>query len=175
VIAHEAQSDPALRHGPSAPAMQALDSIHDRIESPADRLLRAVTPWSSYLVLPLFALANSGLVFGAHLFDGRASLALAIGAGLVIGKPLGFVLAAALVIALGLADRPRGITARHLAGAGALAGIGFTMSLFIAGRSFPDAQDFVAAKAAIFLASAVSAIAGCLLLSRPGQSTTENT
>ena len=55
---------------------------------------------------------------------------------------------------------------RHLAGAGALAGIGFTMSLFIAGRSFPDPQDFVAAKAAIFLASAVSAIAGCLLLSR---------
>ena len=49
-----------LRHGPSEPALRALDAIHDRLESPADRMLRAIEPWSSYLVLPVFALANAG-------------------------------------------------------------------------------------------------------------------
>ncbi len=146
--------------------MQALDSIHDRIESPADRLLRTVEPWSSYLVLPLFALANAGLALGAELFDGRATLALAIGTGLVIGKPLGFLLAALLVIKSGIADLPKTFNLQQITGAGALAGIGFTMSLFIAGRAFRSRGISVAAKASIFLASALSALIGCVLLVR---------
>ena len=156
----------SLRHGPSAPAMEALDSIHDRIESPADRLLRTVEPWSSYLVLPLFALANAGLVLASDLFSGREELAVAIALGLIVGKPLGFVLAAALAVRTGLAARPGGFTMTQVLGAGALAGIGFTMSLFIAGEAFSDAGDFAAAKTAIFAASLVSAIAGCVILTR---------
>jgi NhaA family Na+:H+ antiporter len=156
----------ALHQGPSAPTLKAIDSIHDRIESPADRLLRTMEPWSSYFVLPLFALANAGLVIGGDLFDGRGLLAAAIAAGLIIGKPLGFVLAALLVIRTGLAEKPREFGMRHVTGAGALAGIGFTMSLFIAGRAFPDPGDFAAAKATIFAASAISAALGCLLLAR---------
>jgi NhaA family Na+:H+ antiporter len=167
VIANETRrGEAALRHGPSTPALQALDSIHDRIESPADRLLRTVEPWSSYLVLPLFALANAGLVVQAGLFDGHETLALAIGAGLVLGKPLGFLLASMLVMRAGLAERPSTFGAVHIAGAGALAGIGFTMSLFISGRAFPEAGDFAAAKAAVFLASALSAVIGCVILGR---------
>ena len=160
------RGEAALRHGPSAPALQALDSIHDRIESPADRLLRTVEPWSSYLVLPLFALANAGLVLQAGLFDGREALSLAIGAGLVLGKPLGFLLASLLVMKVGLAERPATFGTAHIAGAGALAGIGFTMSLFISGRAFPDAGDFAAAKAAVFIASGISAVIGCAILAR---------
>ncbi len=156
----------AFSHGPSAPTLQALDSIHDRIESPADRLLRTVEPWSSYLVLPLFALANAGLVFSTDLFNGRLLLAAGITVGLVIGKPLGFILAAVLVIRTGLADRPTAFTQWQIIGAGALAGIGFTMSLFIAGQAFPDGADFVAAKAAIFAASLLSGSIGCLILAR---------
>jgi NhaA family Na+:H+ antiporter len=155
-----------LGHGPSHAALRAIDSIHDRIESPADRLLRIVEPWSSYVVLPLFALANAGLVISADLFEGRGMLAAAIAVGLIVGKPLGFLLASLLVIRTGLAERPRDFTMMQVVGAGALAGIGFTMSLFIAGRSFPNAEDFAAAKAAVFAASAVSAVIGCLLLSR---------
>jgi Na+:H+ antiporter, NhaA family len=153
-----------LHHGASASALRAIDAIHDRIESPADRLLRVIEPWSSYFVLPLFALANAGLAISADLFDGRGVLAAAIAAGLIIGKPIGFVLASVLAFKSGLAARPVEFSMRQLAGAGALAGIGFTMSLFIAGRSLPDAADFAAAKAAIFIASAVSGIVGCLLL-----------
>ena len=69
--------------------MRALDAIHDRIESPADKLLRTVEPWSSYLVLPLFALANAGLVLSMEVVNGREFLILAIMLGLVVGKPLG--------------------------------------------------------------------------------------
>jgi NhaA family Na+:H+ antiporter len=160
-----------LGHGPSQRAIDAIDAIHDRIESPADRLLRIVQPWSSYVVLPLFALANAGLVISGDLLDGRGLLAAAIAVGLIIGKPLGFVLAAFLVIRTGLAEKPRDFTLQQVMGAGALAGIGFTMSLFIAGRSFPDAADFAAAKAAVFAASAVSALLGCVLLVRASPST----
>ena len=83
-----------MRHGPSEPALRALDVIHDRIESPASKLLRSVEPWSSYLVLPVFALANAGVAWSADVLEGHGSLILAIVLGLVIGKPVGITLAA---------------------------------------------------------------------------------
>ena len=153
-----------LRHGPSEPTLRALDSIHDRLESPAARMLRHVGPRSSYLVLPLFALANAGVPLSFDVFNGRESLLLAIGAGLVIGKPLGLVLASFLAVRFGFAVKPGEYSWRQLAGAGALAGIGFTMSLFIAGQAFPVTDDFAAAKIAVFGASVLSAIAGVAVL-----------
>ncbi len=156
-----------LRHGPSGPALRALDAIHDRLESPADRTLRAIEPWSSYLVLPLFALANAGVALSAGVFAGRESLIGAIALGLVIGKPVGFLVAPALAVWAGIAVKPAGYSWRQLLGAGALAGIGFTMSLFIAGQAMPTDADFAAAKIAVFGASIASAILGVLLLWKP--------
>jgi NhaA family Na+:H+ antiporter len=153
-----------LRHGPSAPALRALDAIHDRLESPAHRLLRHAGARSSYLVLPLFALANAGVVMSMDVWRGHETLMLAIIAGLVIGKPLGLAGASALAIWLRVAVKSDAFTWRQLIGAGALAGIGFTMSLFIAGQAFPMAQDFAAAKIAVFAASVVSALIGVALL-----------
>lgn len=158
------RGETALRHGPSVPALRALDAIHDRLESPADRLLRHVEPWSSYLVLPLFALANAGVAISMDVLRGHETLMLAITGGLVIGKPLGMVLACACAVWLGIAAKPAEYTWRHLAGAGALAGIGFTMSLFIAGQAFPVATDFAAAKIAVFAASILSALIGVAVL-----------
>jgi NhaA family Na+:H+ antiporter len=73
-----------FRHGPSAPALQALDAIHDRLESPADRMLRNLAPRSSYVVLPIFALANAGVAIGMDVFSQHEGLVLAIVAGLAI-------------------------------------------------------------------------------------------
>jgi NhaA family Na+:H+ antiporter len=158
-----------LRQGPSAPALRALDAIHDRLESPADRMLRNVAPRSSYFVLPVFALANAGVLLSTDVLRGHEPLMLAIGLGLVVGKPLGFVGASALAVKLGLAEKPAAYSWRQLAGAGALGGIGFTMSLFIAGEAFPSAADFAAAKLAVFAASLASASLGvALLASAPG-------
>ena len=97
IIAAEARHrDEVLRWGPSAPALRALDAIHDRLESPADRLLRHAGARSSYLVLPLFAFANAGVVLSLSVLEGHQPLMIAILAGLVIGKPLGLVGASAL-------------------------------------------------------------------------------
>ena len=153
----------ALRGGPSTPALRALDAIHDRLESPADRLLRHAGARSSYIVLPLFAFANAGVMLGVEVVAHHQALMLAIMAGLMVGKPLGLVGASALAVWLGLATKPDDYSWRQLIGAGALAGIGFTMSLFIAGQAFHGA-DFDAAKIAVFAASVLSAMIGVAIL-----------
>jgi NhaA family Na+:H+ antiporter len=89
---------------------------------------------------------------------------LAIIVGLVVGKPVGMLSAAWLAVRLGLAAKPAEYSWRQLAGAGALAGIGFTMSLFIAGEAFAEPADFSAAKIAIFTASLVAGIVGTAIL-----------
>jgi NhaA family Na+:H+ antiporter len=167
IIAAEARHEgEVLRHGPSIPALRALDAIFDRIESPADRLLRRSGARSSYAILPIFALANGGVVVTPDVFGGREPLMLAIVAGLVIGKPLGIAVASVVAVRLGLAAKPERYSWRQLVGAGAMAGIGFTMSLFIAGQAFPAADDFAAAKLAVFGASILSAAAGISILWR---------
>ena len=164
IVTAEARGEAVLRHGPSLPALRAIDAIFDRIESPADRLLRHSAARSSYVILPLFALANAGVSLSPQLMAGHELLMLAIATGLVIGKPIGMLLASAAAVGLGIARKPGDYSWAQLAGAGALAGIGFTMSLFIAGQSFPDVADFSAAKIAVFGASVISAMIGFAIL-----------
>jgi Na+:H+ antiporter, NhaA family len=153
-----------MRHGPSEFALRAFDAIHRRIESPADKLLRSIEPWSSYFVLPIFALANAGVIVSLDVFEGNSRLMLAIILGLVVGKPVGIFVASWLAVRFRLAVKPKEYSWVQLAGAGALAGIGFTMSLFIATEAFPNPADFAAAKIAIFIASIIAGIIGTAIL-----------
>jgi NhaA family Na+:H+ antiporter len=154
----------AMRPGPSEPALRMLDTMHSRIESPADKLLRSVEPWSSYLVLPIFALANAGVAWSTDVFQQNGRLMVAITLGLVVGKSIGIVTAAWLAVRSGIAVKPEAYSWRQLIGAGALGGIGFTMSLFIAGLAFPNSADYAAAKIAIFIASFIAAVLGTIIL-----------
>jgi NhaA family Na+:H+ antiporter len=160
----DSRSGEAMRAGPSESTLRTLDAIHARIESPADKLLRTVEPWSSYVVLPIFALANAGVAWSPGVFAGQARLICAITLGLVLGKPIGIVLAAWLAVRTRVAAKPDAYSWRQLCGAGALGGIGFTMSLFIAGVAFPDQAVYAAAKIAIFLASLIAGGLGVLIL-----------
>jgi NhaA family Na+:H+ antiporter len=170
IVAAEARRGAEVLHaGPSLPALRALDAIHDRLESPAARVLRRAGARSSYVVLPLFALANAGVELEPGVTEDRGALMLAIAAGLTLGKPAGMLAMSALAVRLGVAAKPDAYTWRQLAGAGALAGIGFTMSLFIAGQAFGDPGDFAAAKIAVFAASVVSAVLGVALLWTAGR------
>jgi len=153
-----------MRHGPSEPALRAFDAIHDRIESPTDKLLRSVEPWSSYAVLPIFALANAGVIMSLNVVQTHGSLMLAIILGLVVGKPVGIVMASWLAVRFRIATKPAEYSWGQLCGAGALAGIGFTMSLYIAAEAFPDQADFAAAKIAIFTASLLAGLVGTAVL-----------
>ena len=157
--------DGALPRRPSETMLRALDTIHGRIESPASKLLRKSVPWSSFFVLPIFALANAGLRWSPGLVDGHERLVTAIVGGLVVGKPLGLFAGSWLAVRTGIGTKPDSYTWRQLLGVGAFGGIGFTMSLFIAQLAF-DGADFTAAKAAIFMASVVAGVIGTLILWR---------
>jgi NhaA family Na+:H+ antiporter len=141
-----------------------LDAINDRMESPADKLLRSFEPWSSYVALPIFALGNAGVVWSADVFRGNGPLMWAIVLGLVLGKSIGIVAAAWLAVRSGIAEKPDAYSWRQLVGAGALGGIGFTMSLFIAGMAFPNPSDYAAAKIAVFIASIIAGLLGVAIL-----------
>ncbi|GAA1514561.1 Na+/H+ antiporter NhaA [Nocardioides humi] len=137
-----------------------------------ERLQARLHPLSSYVVLPVFALANAGVALGDGVLGEalRSQVVLGIGAGLVLGKPLGIALACLLAVRLGLARMPAGTSWSQLIGVGAVAGIGFTVSLFIAGLSFPDSPLLTAeAKVGILVASAVAAVVGVLMLLAAGR------
>jgi NhaA family Na+:H+ antiporter len=129
--------------------------------SPLERLETTLHPWSSFVILPLFVAANAGVPFEASA--ARSPSAVAIIAGLVIGKPIGIVAFSWIAIALRLARLPEGLSWSVLAAGSVLAGIGFTMSIFIAGLAF-DGELLDAAKVGILTASAISGLAGMLLL-----------
>lgn len=165
IVTNETQRGPVeMRHLISPGAMRAIDAIYDRLESPAARLLRHVEVRSSYVVLPVFAFANAGVTITPDLLGDRGSLVTAIIAGLFLGKPIGLLAASWAAVKTGLAVKPDAYSWNQVLGAGCLAGIGFTMSLFIAGQSFSLPADFDAAKIAIFIASILSAILGFAIL-----------
>jgi NhaA family Na+:H+ antiporter len=131
--------------------------------SPVEYLEARLHPWVGFLIVPLFALANAGVPFSAA---GLADpVAAAVAAGLVVGKPAGIVLASWVAVRLGVARLPEGVGWAAVAGAGCLAGIGFTMALFIAGLAL-DGAALDAAKVGILGGSAVSAVLGLALLVR---------
>ncbi len=146
-------------------AVSTLEEITERMQSPAQRLEESLTPWTTYLILPLFALANAGVVINPDSVGTLTSrLSLGIIFGLVVGKPLGIGLISYGATRLGLASLPGGVEWRQFLSAGVLAGIGFTMSLFITNAAFSDPVIQEAAKLAILVASILAAAIGSLLL-----------
>ncbi|GAA0682810.1 Na+/H+ antiporter NhaA [Marinobacterium maritimum] len=129
--------------------------------SPVERLEMALHPWVVFAILPLFALANAGLSLSFDELDG--SISVAVFFGFALGKPIGIMMFSWLAVRTGLATRPPDLSWRLLAGGGLLAGIGFTMALFIANLAF-DLSQIDSAKLGILLASVVSATAGIALL-----------
>ncbi|HSN29106.1 MAG TPA: Na+/H+ antiporter NhaA, partial [Kofleriaceae bacterium] len=146
-------------------------TIPDRVESESrsvvDRLERAFHPWVAFVVMPVFAFANAGVDVGGIALSAHPMLILGIAAGLLLGKPIGILVATRIAVALGVASLPRGLTWRSIAVAGAVAGIGFTMALFIAELAFGTRSELVAtAKLVILLTSVTAAAASWLLGAR---------
>jgi NhaA family Na+:H+ antiporter len=135
-------------------------------EAPLTRLEHALAPWVNYLILPVFALSNAGIIFQGTSFSTvfLTQLVSGIFLGLLVGKPLGITAACLAVVFLRLAHLPKGVSWTHLAGAGLLGGIGFTTSIFLANLAFPGQALFEHSKIGILPASVGAAVAGWLLL-----------
>jgi Na+:H+ antiporter, NhaA family len=144
----------------------SFDALLNNTESASERLTRLLNDWVSFLVLPLFALANAGVSFSGGSWRGLLASRVAWGIifGLVVGKPLGIVGFAKLAQSVGLAQVPHGVTWKQLSAVGVLAGIGFTVSIFISSLAFDDAAHLMEAKTAVLAASVVAGVLGYLVL-----------
>ncbi len=133
---------------------------------PSQRLEHAMHPFVSFVVMPVFALANAGVSFAGLDVQGVFSTNVAAGValGLFLGKPLGIMLSVWLLVRLGVARKPEALTVRRLAGLGFLASIGFTMSMFISTLAFTDDAMLLQAKLGIFAASIAGGVVGYRLL-----------
>ena len=152
---------------------EAVDRIEDACEgaqTPLMRLEHGLHGVVAFGIMPLFALANAGVrLVGGGLAESFVSpVTLGVIAGLVLGKPIGITLAAWLAVRSGAAILPGGVSWRLVVGVSLLGGIGFTMSLFIAGLAFPDAATLDASKLGILAASLVAGLAGWLVLRAVG-------
>jgi Na+:H+ antiporter, NhaA family len=143
--------------------VRRLRNVARETVSPLEYLEATIHPWVGFAIMPLFALANAGVAF--RFADLGHPVALAVGAGLVLGKPAGILLASWLAIRAGIARRPEGVTWTVFAGGGLLTGIGFTMSLFISGLALEGAS-LDAAKVGILAGSGVAALLGMCVLAR---------
>jgi NhaA family Na+:H+ antiporter len=153
-------------HNDAEATLGQLEELVVGTESPLERLERKVHPWTAILVLPLFALVNAGVpISPASLAEAaRSPVALGIVAGLILGKLAGVFAASWIAVKLGVASLPEGVRWSHIAGVSLLAGIGFTVSLFIADLAFTDPAMVNTAKVGILVASALAGVGGFLVL-----------
>ena len=142
------------------------EACHD-VETPLQRLEHGLQSWITVFILPLFALANAGLVLkGMHIMNAISHrITLGVALGLTVGKPLGISLFTYLASKVMKTPLPAGVNGSHIVGAGILGGIGFTMSLFISGLSFSSPEFAELSKLGIILGSLFSGILGLIVLS----------
>jgi Na+:H+ antiporter, NhaA family len=168
---HDSSRALAQTPGP-APVRDVVREARGTV-STVERLEHDLHPITAFLVVPVFALANAGVtVHAAALAEPGADAVLAgLTAGRVIGKPVGILLAVWLAVRFGLSAAPAGATARHLVGVATVAGIGFTVPLFVADLAFPRGEFEAAVKLGLLAASVVAGVAGYLILrgARPAE------
>ncbi len=164
VVAEEWSID--LADEPSAGELKTMTTLARSTVSVTERLQHTLHPVTSYLIVPVFALANAGVAFeaGSLRAPGARSVAFGVAGGLVVGKLVGVSGAAWLAVRVGLGRLPEGVRWSHLVGVGGLAGIGYTVSLFIADLAFDNQQLANAAKLGILAASVTAAMVGAAIL-----------
>jgi NhaA family Na+:H+ antiporter len=151
---------------PDAEAVHAMTLQAKEVVSVAERLEHLLHPWTSYAVIPLFALANAGLELDLDRLGGAlgSSVGLGVVAGLVVGKTVGITGASWLAVKLDLGRLPEGVGWAHIVGGAAVAGIGFTVSLFIIGLAFEAPGLVEGAKTGVLVGSLIAGAVGAIAL-----------
>ncbi len=158
-------NDVSLLTAKQAHLVGEIEKLSVEATTPLQKLEHALHPITAYFILPVFALANAGIhIEGSFIDLILHPISIGIIVGLLFGKSIGIALLCKLAVWLKIAELPEGTSWRHIYGAGFLAGIGFTMSIFIASLAFFDEQFVQIAKAGIFVASFLAAIIGLTIL-----------
>ncbi|WP_121022169.1 sodium/proton antiporter NhaA [Helicobacter vulpis] len=144
--------------------LYTLQDATRKLQSPLERLEHALHPYSAYFIMPLFALANAGVAISKDLNFHVDEILWGVILGLVVGKPIGIFGITFLAEKFKIAKRPDGVSWAQILGAGMLAGIGFTMSMFMSNLAFDNKDAMEVSKVAILLASLVSGLLGTLYL-----------
>jgi NhaA family Na+:H+ antiporter len=145
-------------------AARNLSAAAERLLSPAERIERAVAPWSTYVVLPLFAFSATGVSFAIHLSSPeRVHILAGTVLGLIAGKPIGVLVASAVAVTTGLAAPLEGVSLRQFVGAACLCGVGDTLALLMADRAL-SAEDAAVAKLGVLTGSVVAGLVGTAVL-----------
>ncbi|MBA3474840.1 MAG: Na+/H+ antiporter NhaA [Rubrobacter sp.] len=159
--AGERAGDPVLCNEERQGALHALNRANEDVEPPLQELEHALHPWVVFAIMPLFALANAGVLLGEDFTSTLLNpVSVGIVAGLLLGKQVGITLFAWLAVKSGMSELPQGVTWLHIYGASWLAGIGFTMSLFISDLAFAEGSLLDVSKLGILTASLIAGIAG---------------
>lgn len=146
-------------------ALHDLESSVEAVQSPMQSLEHALHPWVAFLIVPVFALANAGVALGDNFGDAVTdNVGLGIILGLILGKQIGIMLLAFVMVRSGYTSLPLGVSWRQIYGASCLAGIGFTMSLFVADLAFIDVHLLNTAKVGILTASVIAGVIGYTML-----------
>src|SRR5690606_24125903 len=159
--------DPVVdREAEEAHALGELITLATEVQPPLDRLEHRLVPWTSFVIVPIFALANAGVrvEFGSFGDTLAESVTLGVMLGLVVGKTLGIFLATWLAVRLKIGRMPVGATWRQVLGVAMVAGIGFTVALFVTELAFDEHHLADQAKVGILAASAVAGILGYVFL-----------
>jgi NhaA family Na+:H+ antiporter len=147
-----------------AETLHQVDIARREAMSPAESLITTLHPWVAFGIMPVFALANAGVAISGGSLDAASwHVVTGVAVGLVIGKPLGVLLATWITLGTGLGTLPKGITVRHILVLGVVAGVGFTMALFVAQLAFSDPRLLAAAKVGVLAASGVAAVLALVL------------
>ncbi|WP_082491524.1 Na+/H+ antiporter NhaA [Pedobacter sp. Leaf194] len=154
--------------------IQQVKNLSLAAETPLQKIEHALHPYVAFLIMPLFALANSGILIGADFFSAVLNpVSIGVAAGLVFGKFIGILLFCFLMVKLGIARLPEYSNWTHMTGVALLAGIGFTMSLFISGLAFSNPEYGEQAKYGILIASVLAGVLGTVVLRRTRQRKTK--
>lgn len=145
-------------------AIDAIESCSEKVHSPLQHLEHNLHGWVSYLIMPIFALANAGVIISFKGLEGATHIVFNIAAALILGNTIGIFLLSYIGVKLKLADLPESVTFKQLLAAGMLGGVGFTMSLFIANLAYEDESLVAAAKMGIIIGSLIAGSIGYLVL-----------
>ncbi len=156
--------NPQLLNKKQLEIVDEIETISNQVQSPLQHLEHGLHGWVSYVIMPIFALANAGVVLSFSGLENTGHITLNIALALVFGNTIGIILLSYIAIKFKFADLPKGVKFNQLLGVSILGGLGFTMSLFITNLAYVDDAFIAAAKMGVILGSLVAGLLGYLIL-----------